>query len=316
MNIKLNPKFITGFADAESNFYIRISKKSNMKTGWTVEPVFSIRLHNKDFKLLNLIQSYFGVGKVNLLPDEEATFRISSLKELNVIISHFDKYPLKTQKYYDFILFKQVIDLMKDKEHLTLDGIIKIASIKASMNTKKEVLDIPNVISVPIPSRKDSIVLDSEWVSGFTDPHISLRSIYGGPEAGDGCFSVSIIKSKALLGETSWIRFILTQHNRDLVLMNSISTAFFEGAGKINSTSKGTNFTIQKLSDIIEKVLPLFDNYPLIGNKAKDFEDFKRVAILMSKKAHLTKQGLEEEVKKWNEYTKKIILHLHNIISQ
>ena len=39
-----------------------------------------------------------------------------------VIIPHFDKYPLVTQKLADYILFKEIVSLMKNKEHLTLDG--------------------------------------------------------------------------------------------------------------------------------------------------------------------------------------------------
>jgi hypothetical protein len=32
-NVRLNPCFITGFADAECCFYVRISKKPNFKVG-------------------------------------------------------------------------------------------------------------------------------------------------------------------------------------------------------------------------------------------------------------------------------------------
>lgn len=31
---KLHPYFVTGFSDAEANFYVRLSKKSTMKAGW------------------------------------------------------------------------------------------------------------------------------------------------------------------------------------------------------------------------------------------------------------------------------------------
>lgn len=47
----LNPNFISGFSDAKSKFYVRISKKNSMITGWTVEPVFSIRLRASRTKI-------------------------------------------------------------------------------------------------------------------------------------------------------------------------------------------------------------------------------------------------------------------------
>lgn len=272
---------MTGFADAEANFYIRISPKSLSKTGWTVEPTFSIRLHDKDLDALKLIQAYFG-GIGTIVQDKkrnEAIFRVGSINEMGVIVKHFDAYPLITQKYSDFILFKQALTLIKDKEHLVSEGILKIANIKSSMNNKIEVADIAGIVPVkrPVLPVNAYLSINPYWISGFT--------------AGDGCFSVSLLKSKARLGETSWIRFILTQHNRDYNLMNSLLQYF--GCGTLNKDSKATYLVVQKISDIIEIIIPFFDKYPIIGVKAKDYEDFKEVAQLMKSKAHLTKDGLE-----------------------
>ena len=51
-------------------------------------------------------------------------FRVSTLKDIvNVIIPHFDKYPLITKKYTDYMLFKQVSILMLNKLHNTLEGL-------------------------------------------------------------------------------------------------------------------------------------------------------------------------------------------------
>jgi LAGLIDADG endonuclease len=51
-----------------------------------------------------------------------------------IIIPHFEKYPLLTQKAADFILFKRIIELMSNKAHLSMEGLLKIINIKASMN--------------------------------------------------------------------------------------------------------------------------------------------------------------------------------------
>ena len=277
----LEPQWVTGFSDAEANFYVRISRKSLALAGWTVEPVFAIRLHNKDLNVLYLIQKFFDVGRVyNHVEIEEATFRVGSIKDLEVIIKHFEMYPLLTQKLSDFILFKKVFEIMKLKEHLNIEGILKIANIKASMNTKLGEIDIPNIVPVSLPSLPLVTVRDISpyWLAGFT--------------SGDGCFSVSVIKSKAKLGETSWIRFILTQHNRDENLMKVI--AAYLGCGKINKDSKATYLVVQRLLDIIKTIIPLFDKHQIEGSKDKDYIDFKKVAYLMEKKAHLTKEGLGE----------------------
>jgi hypothetical protein len=41
---------------------------------------------------------------------------------------------LLTQKAADFILFKQIVELIKNKEHLSIEGLTKIINIKASLN--------------------------------------------------------------------------------------------------------------------------------------------------------------------------------------
>lgn len=52
----------------------------------------------------------------------------------DVIIPHFEKYPLLTQKLADFILFKEIVHKVFLKEHLILTGLEAIISKKIAMN--------------------------------------------------------------------------------------------------------------------------------------------------------------------------------------
>jgi hypothetical protein len=63
-------------------------------------------------------------------------FQVRSIKELELIINHFDFYPLKTKKFIDYVIFKEIYSLVKNKEHLTTEGINKILKIKASAYKK------------------------------------------------------------------------------------------------------------------------------------------------------------------------------------
>jgi hypothetical protein len=54
------------------------------------------------------------------------------------------------------------------------------------------------------------------------------------------------------------------------------------------------NYVVTKINDILEKIIPFFDNYTLKGSKLIDFEDFKDIAELMRNKSHLTSQGLKK----------------------
>lgn len=44
----------------------------------------------------------------------------------------------------------------------------------------------------------------------------------------------------------------------------------------------------------MNKVIPFFERYPILGVKAFDFDDFKHVAVLIQNKEHLTAKGLSQ----------------------
>ena len=101
------------------------------------------------------LQSFFSVGTIIICPrDGHGIYFVNSLHNLvNVIIPHFDKCPLLTKNKADYLLFKQVIAIMKNKEHHTIEGLIKIVSIRASMNWGlSEILhtNFPDVVQSPV----------------------------------------------------------------------------------------------------------------------------------------------------------------------
>jgi hypothetical protein len=52
---------------------------------------------------------------------------------------------------------------------------------------------------------------------------------------------------------------------------------------------------ISVYSDIIEKIIPIFDEYPLIGVKKEDYKNFVKVAELMKSKEHLIEEGIKKK---------------------
>jgi hypothetical protein len=132
---RLHPYFVTGFVDGEGCFVVKIIKRSKMNTGYEIQLCFEITNHSKDLSLLENIKSYFGgIGSITKEGKNTFQYRVSSKEDLKIIIDHFDKYPLITQKYADFLLFKSVLEICKSKEHLTYAGLSKILNIKASLN--------------------------------------------------------------------------------------------------------------------------------------------------------------------------------------
>ena len=136
-NNKLNPYFVSGFADAESSFSSTIYRDKKLQTGWHVVCSFQIGLNLKDRFLIYQLKEFFG-GIGTLTIDKKANalkYSVRSLKDLTTfIIPHFKKYPLLTQKAAYFILFQQIVELMMKGAHLTIVGLQEIINIKASKN--------------------------------------------------------------------------------------------------------------------------------------------------------------------------------------
>ena len=272
----LNPNYVTGFADGEGCFYIGISPNSKYKTGYRVKAIFQLGVHENDIALLMQIKDFFGVGSITKLGEASIQFRVTKLEDLNIIIRHFDFYPLLTYKQFDFNLFKKVVSLMEQGEHLTKEGLNKLITIKDLLN-KNYLSKELNVYTNTQIKCKD--IKDLNWLSGFTDA--------------EGCFFIALKKSSgSKLGETVWLKFILTQHVRDKDLLENFINIF--NCGRYIPKSEYGEFVVEKFSDIYDKVIPLFDNFKLHGIKSKNFEDFKLAAALIKSKAHLTREGLDE----------------------
>lgn len=204
--------WITGFTDAEGCFRISILKNKEFKTKWKVKAHFQIALHKKDKALLELIQLKLKIGKIYTSGSQAITFEVFSIKELEVIIAHFNKYPLISKKRADYELFKLAVSYIQQGLHLTMEGLIKIISIKASINrslSDELKTAFPDIVPIPRPLVQNLSIPSPEWVSGFT--------------SGDGCFIVKIKKySTHRLGIQVELIFQVTQHIRDVQLLLSL----------------------------------------------------------------------------------------------
>lgn len=74
------------------------------------------------------------------------------------------------------------------------------------------------------------------------------------------------------------------------------SLIYYFGCGHIASRNNKNyvEFAVTRFEYILEKVIPFFDKYQIVGVKSKDYSDFKKVAELMNNKAHLTLEGLDQ----------------------
>ena len=123
----------------------------------------------------------------------------------------------------------------------------------------------------------------SYYITGFVD--------------GEGCFSVTIQKSKNVrLGIQIIPEFHVSQHQNRAKVLEAIMRKFNCGYIKPNDSRNPKDLTsvyvVRNLKDLRDKVVPFFKDYPFISSKQQDFETFAQVINLMDKKEHLKKEGL------------------------
>ena len=136
-NKKLHdPNWLAGFATAEACFFVGITN-SNTKLGQAVHLEFILSQHSRDELFMSIIIKYLECGyikKSKTRPNElnYVVTRIGDITEK--IIPFFKKHPILGVKSEDFKDFCQVAELIKEKKHLTEEGLEKIKQIKAGMN--------------------------------------------------------------------------------------------------------------------------------------------------------------------------------------
>ncbi len=131
----IDPNYLSGYVDGEGCFMVSFSRRPKLKVGWEVRPSFSVGQNIDRSEILYLMKNYFGCG--NIRPDKKILkYEVRSVEDIiNFIIPHFRKYPLISSKNNDFDKFSKVCNYMLNKEHLTKQGLKKIAKIAISMNS-------------------------------------------------------------------------------------------------------------------------------------------------------------------------------------
>lgn len=280
--ITLNPLFVTGFSDAESSFVVTILKNPRYKIGWNVQARFQIKLHEKDRALLVLIQNYFqDIGYISKINNKSTVeFRVSDITSLkNIILPHFDKYPLLTNKYQDFIIFKQIVLLMSENKHTNLEGLKEILEERASLNwglPKSLQESFPSIVGVKRIIVDNNMLnnICSEWIAGFS--------------SGESNFYITISGNKV------WLRFSVAQDSRDLLLLNNLVRIFNCGYVAQYKNREVGEFIVTKIDDIIVHIIPFFEKSQIKGTKYNDYLKFKEAAVLLKNKEHLTEKGLNK----------------------
>ena len=123
----------------------------------------------------------------------------------------------------------------------------------------------------------------SAYISGYVD--------------GEGCFTVSISpRAKLLLGWEVRPSLSVSQNGDRAEVLHAIQAHFGCGSIRPDRSDKTLKWETRRLEDILERVIPHFERYPLLSGKRLDFDRFVAVCRLMATGRHRDRRGLIEIV--------------------
>ena len=261
--------WFVGFTDAEGCFLIHILYNKDKTKVKAISFVFQIQLHEDDANVLEYIHIKLGVGKVTRLPNKSQCLLLVTDKEgVNKLFNIFDKYQLKTTKYFDYLDFKKAFLLYHERDtDLSIDEkeqlFSKIKVLKNNMNKQRTLEDIPV---------NQKVTITKSWLLGFIE--------------GDGSFFISRTDIEPGFSiELKNTQFFVIDKIKEFLINNlgfdkySISKIKSSDSNIISVNKQSSRpsiiLLIKNINLLYNYLIPFFDNITFYSKKGLDFQDFK-----------------------------------------
>ncbi len=136
----LTADYVVGLVDGEGSFAVHFNRSQRRRA--KVEPRFCLKLRAEDKPLLDGLAEFFGCGKIYIQRDRRPNhslcyrYEVSNRRDLfEKIVPFFQEHlPRSPSKQRDFHLFRQVLALLEQDAHLTIDGLEVMEQLAARMH--------------------------------------------------------------------------------------------------------------------------------------------------------------------------------------
>ncbi|MEK7611260.1 MAG: LAGLIDADG family homing endonuclease [Patescibacteria group bacterium] len=140
----ISADYIVGLTDGEGCFYVNLRPpdKSLFRVNFSVETHFYIKMRADELKLLEKVKKFFGCGAIYLQKEKRLNhsvcyrFEINAQRDIHeVLIPFFDKHSLQSAKKKNYLIFRRIAVLFKNRDHLKPGEVVKeITKLKSQMN--------------------------------------------------------------------------------------------------------------------------------------------------------------------------------------
>lgn len=284
--LKLDPMWVTGITDGEGNFSASSTKNAN---NTKIALTFKIDQKEDSAGILYDLSRYFNCGRVVADNRGFKSFKVTKLTDIvNVVIPHFDKYPLVTSKQLNFQAFKEIALILNSKS-TTLDiDFARIENLIGNMNSRRSFLEKWTYLSQSTLS-----VLNPNWLQAFID--------------GEGSFQFGIAdrisRGSPYVATTPTLE--IAQNTHDVKVLDLIKQYFEAGyiKPKFDISSLEEAQSVRGVSRFVlrdsAKIIQFVDQFPMLTRKHEDYLKWKNLVSLKESRAFDSTEGraLMESVK-------------------
>ena len=121
---------------------------------------------------------------------------------------------------------------------------------------------------------------------------VDTRSYLTGYVDGEGCFCVTFNRSRRhAFGWDIRPSFSVSQNHDRAEVLHLLRETFGCGWIRPDRSDRTLKYEVRRILDLVQRVIPHFERYPLLSRKAVEFEAFAVICKMMLRKEHLTQVG-------------------------
>ena len=98
-----------------------------------------VGLNHRESPLIQKILEFFGgIGRINYSSDQKVVYFTVIKSLIGMILPHFDTYKLIGNKYYNYLIWREILIKVNSKAHLTSEGSNQIKELRLKLNKYPE----------------------------------------------------------------------------------------------------------------------------------------------------------------------------------
>nr|YP_010218563.1 LAGLIDADG endonuclease [Morchella brunnea]UBU98482.1 LAGLIDADG endonuclease [Morchella brunnea] len=269
-NYNFTEGWFSGFSQSDGCFTIAFEKR---KSGLLVrpKPIFVLTQDISELDMFKKLHLHVGIGYITKSKINVSLY-VTSLADIkNVLFPIFDKHPLRYGKRRSYLIFKHVVNMMLNKEHLKLEGLLSIIHLSFWMNketstrteeSKTKLIDFLRDKHGELPEYKETSITNDLPIAPM-----SLDFITGLID-GDGSFNVSFqLKPYRRVK----INFTVVQETSCKEVLNELKAYF--GCGKVyDLPSSASRYQVENQDLIMNNIAPILNNVKFNTEKSEYYK--------------------------------------------